>query len=244
MSTITNESSLDSLYWDDTQVATETEVERNTMDQEDFFSLLTTQLAAQDPTNPASNEEMISQMTAFTTADGVNALGDKFDVLSAQLSEFLENTSASQTSNSALQASSMIGQQVLVGSEEAPLFKFAEDTYAMAGQLMFENAMNDIRLEITDASGKLVNTVDAGAASSGPVNFNWDGTDENGEQLTEGVYTIKASGIDAVSGEREDITTATYSTVSSVSFGAGNSLSMNLAGLGAFSMDDILEISL
>ncbi|WP_017446319.1 flagellar hook assembly protein FlgD [Gayadomonas joobiniege] len=242
--TSVSSSTLNSLYWDKTEQANETEVERNQMDQEDFFSLLTTQLAAQDPTNPASNEEMISQMTAFTTADGVNALGEKFDVLSAQLSQFLESTAGNQTSNSALQASSMIGQQVLVGSEEAPLFKFAEDAYGMAGQLMFDDSMNDIRLELKDASGKVVNTLELGAATEGPVSFNWDGTTAEGEQLSEGVYTLTATGINASSGEREEISTATYSTVSSVSFGAGNSLSMNLAGLGAFSMDDILEISL
>jgi flagellar basal-body rod modification protein FlgD len=39
------------------------------------------------------------------------------------------------------------------------------------------------------------------------------------------------------------MTTATYSTVDSVRFGKGNDLSMNLRGIGVFSMDDIIEVA-
>lgn len=234
----------DSLRWDKKETTTVPESTGNkALQQEDFFALLTTQLAAQDPTNPTSNDQMISQMTNFTMADGISDLGNKFETFTSQFSEFLESSSSSQTSNNALQASSMVGQTVLVESNEVPLFRFDEENYGMSGQLMMENGMNDIRVEVTDSSGKVVNTIDVGAVSEGPAGFHWDGLDADGNQMPSGLYTLNATGINPSSGERNDIKVGAYSSVNSVSFGSGNKLSLNLSGLGSFSMDDILEVA-
>ncbi len=245
MSTV-DTSYADSLRWNksDTKTkATEETTGQKALGQEDFFALLTTQLAAQDPTNPTSNDEMISQMTNFTMAEGISDLGEKFDSFTSQFAEFLESSESSQTSNKALQASSMVGQTVLVESNEVPLFQFDEETYGMSGQLMMENGMNDIRIQVTDSSGKVVNTIEVGAVSEGNAGFYWDGMDKDGNQAGAGVYTLKATGIDATSGERAEIKVGAYSSVNSVSFGSGNNLSLNLSGLGSVSMDDILEVA-
>ncbi|MER2492620.1 flagellar hook assembly protein FlgD [Catenovulum sediminis] len=234
---------LDSLRWNTQQSNNETETERNTMKQEDFFSLLTTQLAAQDPTNPASNEEMISQMTSFTMAEGISDLGTKFDTFTSQFSQFLDNNSVNQTSNKALQASSMVGRNVLVESNESALFQYGEGAYGMAGQLLFSGGMNDIKVNITDSAGKVLETLDLGAVTDGPVSYQWDGLDADGNQMPPGLYQVQATGIDPESGQRTEISNGAYSTVSSVRFGAGNALDMNLAGLGSFSMDDIIEVA-
>lgn len=245
MSTVDN-SFVESLRWNDKTATTssgETNESNNALGQADFFALLTTQLAAQDPTNPTSNDEMISQMTNFTMAEGISDLGTKFDSFTSQFGQYLESNQASQTSNKALQASSLVGRTVLVESEEGALFKYDEETYAMAGQLMFEGSMNDITLKITDSSGKLVDTVEVGAVSEGPANYYWDGLDADGNQSPAGLYSIEASGIDPKSGTRENLAVGSYSTVSSVRFGSGNELTMNLAGIGEFSMDDIIEVA-
>lgn len=71
--------------------------------QADFFALMTQELAHQDPTKPVENNEMISQMTAFSTTDGVQQLNDQFT-----------NFAASMSSSQALQASSLVGRSVLV----------------------------------------------------------------------------------------------------------------------------------
>ncbi len=66
----TSSSFLDSITWQETQVATTTE-ESDALTQEDFFSLLTQQLSYQDPSNPADNDQMIAQMTNFTMEQGI-----------------------------------------------------------------------------------------------------------------------------------------------------------------------------
>lgn len=89
---------LDNLRWQDNQ--NKTEENDDTLTQEDFFSLLTQQLSFQDPSNPADNDQMIAQMTNFTMAEGISNLNEKF-----------ESLTASMTSNSALQASTLVGKQ-------------------------------------------------------------------------------------------------------------------------------------
>ena len=71
--------------------------------QEDFLSLLTKQLAQQDPFKPVSNDQMIAQMASFATVDGIGKMNTQF-----------ESLNSSMTSNQALQASSLVGRDVLV----------------------------------------------------------------------------------------------------------------------------------
>jgi flagellar basal-body rod modification protein FlgD len=102
METVNNSNPLDAMRWkkEEFKVA---EDNRGMLTQADFFALLTKELANQDPTKPVDNNEMISQMTAFSTTDGVNALNDQFT-----------SFASSMTSSQALQASSLVGRSVLV----------------------------------------------------------------------------------------------------------------------------------
>lgn len=233
----------DSLRWEKDKVEVTDGKQNQQLTQEDFFALLTTQLAAQDPTAPTDNNEMISQMTEFTSAEGISDLSTKFDEFNDNFGNFMSSMSSQQTSNKALQASSMVGREVLVENNEGALFQYGEETFAMQGQVMFDTAMNNVGVTIKDQAGKTVATLDAGAATEGPLNFVWDGKDSNGNQLPAGVYNFTASGIDANSGLKVDLTTGSYSTVDSVRFGSGNELTMNLRGLGSFSMEDIIEVA-
>ncbi|AWB67955.1 hypothetical protein C2869_16680 [Saccharobesus litoralis] len=244
MSEVSNSNFADSLRWERNKVdTTDSNQNGQAMTQEDFFSLLTTQLAAQDPTKPTDNDQMISQMTQFTMADGISGLSSQFEEFTSAFNSFMSDSQAQQTSNKALQASSMVGREVLVASEEAALYQFSEEQFAMGGQLAFDNSMNDIKLTIRDEGGKHVATVDLGAATEGPIQFAWDGKNESGEQLPAALYKISATGIDANSGEKVSLATSTYSRVDSVRFGNGNELTMNLRGLGSFAMDEIIEVA-
>ncbi len=243
MSNISGSDFADTLRWSKEDPASAKTKKDDAMTQEDFFSLLTTQLAAQDPTKPTDNDQMIAQMTNFTMADGIGNLQTQFETFTGQFGGFMESMQGQQTSNKALQASSMVGREVLVESEQAPLFQFAEDSFGMAGQAMFETAHNDIKVKITTEAGRHVATVDLGASEKGPINFTWDGKDSEGNQMPADIYNISATGIDSATKQRAPITLGTYSTVDSVRFGNGNDLSMNVRGIGSYSMDQIIEVA-
>ena len=88
-----------------TASSTTSKEKSSSLTQEDFLSLLTTQLAYQDPTKPVDNAQMVSQMAQISTVDGITSLNSS-----------VSNLSTVVTSSQALMASSLVGQKVLLPS--------------------------------------------------------------------------------------------------------------------------------
>ena len=66
MTTINNTTGLNNeLYWQEETVPVVDGTEQQ-LSQEDFFAMLTEQLANQDPTKPVDNDQMVAQMTSFS----------------------------------------------------------------------------------------------------------------------------------------------------------------------------------
>jgi flagellar basal-body rod modification protein FlgD len=57
---------------------------KKALGQEDFFQLLSTQLANQDPLSPMENTEYIAQMASFSTLESMSSLASSFSAFSAQ----------------------------------------------------------------------------------------------------------------------------------------------------------------
>lgn len=226
MSTVSNNLSnpaLDSMRWQEEDIVT-TEV-NGQMGQADFFALLTSQLSMQDPLNPTTNEDMIAQMTQFQMAEGISDLGGKFDQLTA-----------SMTSNQALEASSLVGRNVLVNSSLA-----YSDGTGIKGQVPLQSPAQSVGLSVTDENGQLVKYIPLGNKSAGMMDFSWDGTDQDGNPLPPGQYEISVNGL--INGETEDLPILSYGNVSSVTLGQnGTGLELNLQGLGAITLGDVLAV--
>ncbi|MBH0038084.1 flagellar hook assembly protein FlgD [Pseudoalteromonas sp. SWN166] len=220
----TSSSYLDSLRWQEKQVAT-SDGESDALTQEDFFSLLTQQLSFQDPSNPADNDQMIAQMTSFTMAQGISDLNSNFDTLAT-----------SMTSNSALQASTLVGKQALLESNTLDLNESGD----AKGSIVAENPVDSLKLRITDASGQLVRTIDIGSQPAGAVRFTWDGKDETGERLPEGEYTLAAEG--STNGEFSSLPIATFKNIESVNINGSTGIIVNTKE-GAVRLTDIAEIA-
>lgn len=214
---------MDSLRWQENQVSTEEKSDELT--QEDFFSLLTQQLSFQDPSKPADNDQMIAQMTNFTMAEGISNLNSNF-----------ESLAASMTSNSALQASTLVGKKALVGSDSLDLNKIGE----ASGIIAIESPVKDLKLSITDESGQLVRTINFDTQPAGGFRFNWDGKNEAGESLPAGEYSIKAEG--SMGEEFTSLPVATYKNIESVSINGANGIIINTKA-GAIKLTDVAEIA-
>ncbi len=223
MSTVNSVSSLDNLYWKDKEV--NTEEKRDELTQEDFFSLLTQQLSYQDPSNPADNDQMIAQMTSFTMAEGISKLNANF-----------ESLAASMTSNSALQASTLVGKKALLESDSVDL-RGGEEA---KGSVLAQEAVDNLTLSITDASGQLVDTIDMGAQPAGAIRFSWDGLNADGEPFPPGEYNIKAEG--RVNGEYTSFPLATFKNIESVSVNGSNGIILN-TNVGSVKLADVAEIA-
>ena len=216
---------LDNIRWQQEDILVTNEVNGNDLGQEDFFTLLTTQLAMQDPLNPTTNEDMIAQMTTFTMAEGITDLGTKFDQLTA-----------SMTSNQALEASSLVGRDVLVNSSVT----YSDGTGA-TGQVPIMERSQSVVISVKDADGQLVHYETKGDQEAGLLDFSWDGTDIDGNPLPPGKYEISVTGL--VDGTTEEFPVLTYGNVSSVTLGQnGTGLELILQGLGAIRLADVLAV--
>jgi flagellar basal-body rod modification protein FlgD len=194
--------------------------------QEDFLALLSAQLANQDPLAPVDNKEFITQMSQFASVDSLQTLVNEFGALSSSL-----------TSNQALQASALVGRNVLVSGSEA----YLAEGGVVAGQLNLESTTSNIRFEIRDGSGQVVRSISVGTQEAGDIDFIWDGNNDAGEPMPPNMYTIAAFG--QVGGASEQLSTSVIARVESVSLGNSDGrILINLAGLGQIDFNEVKEV--
>ncbi len=215
-----------SLYWQP-ETRKVSDGSNQTLSQEDFFSLLTEQLANQDPTKPVDNDQMVSQMTSFTMADGIEQLNSKF-------SDF----ATSMTSNQALQASSLIGQEVLL---QGDIGHVSAEGQGISGVVIAERSVQGLDITIENEMGEVIKTISAGTQTAGNVEFNWDGTDASGNAMPAGNYLVRAQG--DVGGESMVLPTAIIRHVDSVSLAASSQgIILNLDGDVSVTLKDVIQI--
>lgn len=144
-----------------------------------FLELMITQIRNQDPLDPTKNEDFVAQLAQFSSVEGIQNMNNA-----------MENMAAAFRTSLALNASSMVGRSVMVPT----------DTVLMDGENGIIGAINvtedtgKLMVDVTNASGTVVRTIDMGTRKAGTVRFGWDGTGPNGQPLPEGVYKIEAYG--------------------------------------------------
>jgi flagellar basal-body rod modification protein FlgD len=194
----------------------------------DFLTLMLAQLKNQDPTSPVDSNTFLSQLASLSQVQGITQLNTSFSALSGSL-----------VSNQAMQASSLLGHQALVGSTTATLGSGA----AVTGAVKIPQTTSDAVLNISDSSGALVRQIDLGAQASGLANYSWDGKQGDGSQAPPGQYKLSAQYAGAASGSTA-ATTYVNGTVQSVTMGAGTTgLTLNVSGLGSVPFANVLQIS-
>ena len=207
--------------------STSTTEKNSALTQEDFLSLLTTQLAYQDPTKPVDNAQMVSQMAQISTVDGITSLNSS-----------VSNLSTVVTSSQALMASSLVGQKVLLPTSTGYM---TSDT-GMSGVVATGNGASELTISIKNASGAVVYQTNVSGDQAGNVPFSWDGKDSKGNALPEGKYTVSATGL--VDGKSQALSGLVYGKVNSVTLGSSStSTALNINGLGSVKLSNILEVS-
>ncbi|MBS7780790.1 flagellar hook capping FlgD N-terminal domain-containing protein [Acidovorax sp. CCYZU-2555] len=134
--------------------------------QDRFLKLLVAQLNNQDPMNPMDNAQMTSQMAQINTVVGINSLNDTMEKMSSQF-----------TAMQVLQGTSMIGRTVLAEGNTlgTPVEKISTAAFDLSGTAA------DVKVNITTASGTVVDTVTLGALDAGRHYFAWDSSKYTGD---------------------------------------------------------------
>lgn len=144
--------------------------------QDQFLTLLVAQLQNQDPTNPMDNSQLTSQMAQISTVSGIEKLNSTVESVTIQLA-----------SMQMLQGVSMIGRTVLSEGNQLGLAasEDEEGNIKLSGTAAFdlEGSASNVTVTITDANGKIVDTIEMGSAQAGRNYFTWDGSNYTGESM-------------------------------------------------------------
>lgn len=153
--------------------------------QERFMSLLVAQLKNQDPLEPMDNAQVTGQMAQLNTVTGINNLNSTMQGMANSLN-------ATQT----VQATSMLGRSILTEGNDLQL----RDGSA-SGSFELGQSADITRVNVVDAAGNTVRSIDLGAQAKGIHQFTWDGKAQDGTTVASGNYRFemeaKAAGVDA-----------------------------------------------
>ena len=191
--------------------------------QDRFLRLLVTQMKSQDPLNPLDNAQVTTQMAQISSVTGIE-----------KLNRTMEGLVAMFNSGQTFQAAGMIGRGVLTEGNRLTL----QDGAAVGGYELAGSA-DKVTVSITDAAGRVIDTVDLGAQSSGVLAFQWDGQTRDGGTAANGRYGFSIEAVQA--GNQVAATPLTYGTVGSVSLGSRGA-TLNVNGLGAVEMSAVRQI--
>jgi len=125
-----------------------------------FLKLLVAQMQNQDPLNPTDNAQVTSQMAQINTVTGI-----------ARLNETVQGLNSQFVQMQALQGAALVGRDVIVPGSRM-------DIAEGKGQGGFEltSAADAVRLEVLNAGGHVIDTVQLGAQTAGRHGFDWDAT--------------------------------------------------------------------
>lgn len=179
----------------------------NAFNAQTFMQLLTAQLQNQDPTNPASEQQLASEMAQFSTATGVNNLNTNVEALAQ-----------AQSAGTLAKASALIGKQVAVPGNAL----VSGDNNQATGAFSLAAPAGNAVVNVTDASGKTVGTIRLANLGAGSHTFNWNAPAAN----TAYNFTVAA---DSTQGVAVAATPKSLYTVSGVVQSAGK-LALSLAG--------------
>jgi flagellar basal-body rod modification protein FlgD len=192
----------------------------------DFLKLMIAQLENQNPLEPQDNGEFLSQLAQFNAVDGIE-----------RLNQSVADMSSSFRSGQALQATALVGRSVQVPRAVGSL----GGTGSLEGSVELPASTNDLKVNVYNDGGELIRTVNVGTAAAGDVPFSWDGLDKNGNRQAPGVYRLEA--IADQYGESSNFKTYLNSNVDSVTVSQNGQVTLNVAGHGSVTLDDIKQIN-
>ena len=167
-------------------------------DFDTFLTLLTTQLEHQDPLSPLDTTEFTNQLTSFAQVEQAINTNNKLDRL-IDLQGITDLTTG-------------VGYIGMVAEATGDKLILEDGQGRIGYELQVDSARTTIT--IVDQFGVPVLST-SGNTSAGRHIFDWNGVDDVGNQLQDGVYSVIVGAFD---GEDEllDSTTTTFGTVTGV----------------------------
>ena len=200
---------------------------RTELGQDDFLKLMITQFQNQDPFKPMENGEFLGQLAQFSTVNGIESLNTGFAGLATAVQD-----------EQALQAANLVGRSVMAVTDVG----YLADNGVINGAVEVDGAVTNVQIEITNASGEVVQRLNLAEQAGGLARFTWDGMTSEGERAPSDHYQVKAR---VLRGNNvENAPTLIEADVESVTLGRyGSGMTLNLLGGDALSLGQVYQIT-
>jgi flagellar basal-body rod modification protein FlgD len=198
------------------------------LDMNAFLTMFLTQLKYQDPTNPLESYELAAQLAQFSSVE--------------KLTEANSNLVDLQSYLSSLNNAEMVG---LVGKHvvgQASTLQVSSGK-ATTADYQLDVPANNVSVKIYDENNALVRTMSMGAQAAGKYQINWDGCNDAGKNVSDGLYSFKLEAVDG-NGNQLDVTPTISGLVYSFRLEQGNAY-LILNGPGGIKLlaGDVMEVS-
>lgn len=151
----------------------------NSLDQDSFLRLMTTQLKFQDPFDPLDNQAMVAQLAQFSSVAGISEMKQSL----SEIASILGNNRLSD-------AKEWIGHSVLVPGN----ISVADKNGQYSGEFELTKATDNLSIDLLNEAGEIVMFVELGKQKPGPIEFNFDSKDELGKPLDQGRLRVRING--------------------------------------------------
>jgi flagellar basal-body rod modification protein FlgD len=157
------------------QLATNNSNDGKELGKQDFLNLLMTQMSHQDPMDPMNTDSMMQQMASLGTVEQLQNLNAKTDSLLNYQEQLMRAGSAG-----------FLGKDVEVQANEIQLLNgtSAPVSYELVGEA------DEVIIQIINDSGDVVRQMTKEARGQGHHNILWDGLDNEGDPLSDGIYSV------------------------------------------------------
>jgi len=191
--------------------------------KDDFLKLLLLELQYQDPTDPTDTEKILTQTSQLASLEASDNTNKALEELSNTLSR-----------TSQLSTVSAIGKMGSLGTNSILLEKDGDANF----EIYYPDSVKNGTLTIKDKYDNIVKTFNISDLSAGVNQFSWDGTDDSGQRLEAGSYSIESTFTTPT--EEEKTTAFGVYPIESVRF-ENNTTYLKL-GSSYYPLDQVVEV--
>jgi len=186
------------------------------MGKEDFLTLLVAQLQNQDPLNPDDATEFTSQLAEFSSLEQLQ-----------NLNESMESLASAQQKSDKFATMGLMGQEVVYADST---FTFDGDPVKVGYQI--DGTASSVTMTIQDEAGGTVAILHPTDLRKGDHFLEWDGLDNEGNELPAGKYNIVLQASADGDGSTIAVSPLVQSEVTGVDFSnsSGEAMIHTLAG--------------
>ena len=187
--------------------------------EQEFLTLLMTQLSNQDPLNPMESQQFMEQVASMNQVQQLMDANERLDALMLGITS-LNNQSAVD----------LVGQEVIArGDTFGHVSGQGHDlSYELAGQAA------EVTVTVKDSGGDVVWTDTSTEVTAGEASIRWDATD-----APDGDYTFEVHAVDE-NGDPVDATTYISGRVDELRFDSG--VPVLMVGSQEVTLDQILRV--